>query len=583
MAYFGFKREKNIDKSIIDWSSITKKISDDILSVKADRDKQRSDLEDTQMEQLKKVRDYTNGVDTTMNTFVMTQSQSTRDFLSSIHKQMKDGIISVDQAKRVKQSVMDTWDNVSVASKTFQENAKRLGEAKGKGNEALLKMMGLNADLNNKKIVYDPENGQGFYVDINKETGEVDMDTAKPVQAINAVQNQSKVYVDVVAETAALAKNAPKIQLAKNGITSVADALQSKNYTDYLDNAVNSKLSDDDRMLSVGLDYLNMEYAIDGEEGGNTFVTYNKITGFTENGEAIEEPTTVEVGPIRFNSSTGKAELTETQRKLIKAGYKNAVMGQLSRVQTQQYVSKNTGGGSGASRRRKNLSLFELSVGAAMGSKQAIKSLKGQTYTTVGEDNKKIQYTLGDIDFADEFIQINDDTGLRLATIPRVNSDGELLPYNEVALQIAPFIRSGEASDEILASFTEGEKAYGGKFKVTGDLTDVKETESYFNTLPVEEDDAIEYLDKAYKGDDRVSFKDTWDTDNEIMVTIQTNEGPEYESFDPGTKEGKEKLKQFLNQYGIKIPRILKGRVAVKKGKNQEIKRDAFGNIITNG
>lgn len=336
MAYFGFKREKNIDKSIIDWSSITKKISDDILSVKADRDKQRSALEDTQMEQLKKVSDYSTGVDTTMNTFVMTQSQSTRDFLSSIHKQMKDGIISVDQAKRVKQSVMDTWDNVSVASKTFQENAKRLGEAKGKGNEALLKIMGLNADLNDKKIVYDPENGQGFYVDINKETGEVDMDTAKPVQAINAVQNQTKTYVDVAAETAALAKNAPKIQLAKSGITSITDALQSTAYQEFLDNSVDSKLSNDERMVSVGLDYLNMEYSIDGEKGGNTSITYNKITGFKSDGTPIQEPETVEVGPIKFNSSTGKAELTDKQRKVIKAGYKNAVMGQLDRVTTDE-------------------------------------------------------------------------------------------------------------------------------------------------------------------------------------------------------------------------------------------------------
>ena len=336
MAYFGFKREKNIDKSIIDWSSITKKISDDILSVKADRDKQRNELEDTQLEQLKKVSDYTNGVDTTMNTFVMTQSQSTRDFLSSIHQQMKDGIISVDQAKRIKQSVMDTWDNVSVASKTFQENAKRLGEAKGKSNEALLKIMGLNADLNDKKIVYDPENGQGFYVDINKETGEVDMDTAKPVQAINAVQNQTKPYVDVVAETAAIAKNAPKIQLAKSGITSVTDALQSSAFEELVDNIADSKLSDDDRALSVGLDYLNMEYSIDGEKGGNTSITYNKITDFKSDGTPIQKEITEILGPIKINSSTGKAELTDKQREVFKAAYKNAIIGQLDRVTTDR-------------------------------------------------------------------------------------------------------------------------------------------------------------------------------------------------------------------------------------------------------
>lgn len=572
MAYFGFKREKNIDKSIIDWSSITKKISDDILSVKADRDKQRNEIENTQLEQLKKVSDYTNGVDTTMNTFVMTQSQSTRDFLSSIHKQMKDGIISVDQAKRVKQSVMDTWDNVSVASKTFQENAKRLGEAKGKSNEALLKIMGLNADLNDKKIVYDPENGQGFYVDINKETGEVDMDTAKPVQAINAVQNQTKTYVDVAAETAALAKNAPKIQLAKSGITSITDALQSKNYTDYLNNVVNSKISNNERAASVLLDYLNMEYAIDGEKGENTFVTYNKITGFTENGEAIEEPTTIEVGPIRFNSSTGKAELTDKQLKIAKEAYKNAVMGQLSRVKTQQYVPEKTGGASGASRRNKNLSLYELSMGIAMGSKQSIKSLKGQTYTTVGEDNKKTQFVLGEPTFTPEYIQINDANGNRIETIARVGSDGKPLPEREVALQIAPFIRSGEASDTILSSFGEGEKVYGGEFKITGELATVKETETYLDSLPTDYTEATEYLEKAYEGDDRISFDTNWQfgrTPNKVKVIIQTPGGPEAESFDPKTE--KEKIKTFIESYGLKIPRKLVGEGLATKVEKEKL------------
>jgi len=338
MAYYGFQKEKNIDKSIIDWSSITKKISDDLISTSEDRQKQRNELEDTQVKNINTIKDYVPGEDTDMNSFVLEQSQSTRGFLSAIHKQMTSGKISVDKAKRIKQRVMNSWGSVSEASKTFQANAKRLGDSKGKANEALLNIMGLNADLNSKQIYHDPETGEGYYVDVDKKTGEVDLSTAKPISAINNVQRQTKQYVDVPAETAEIAKKAPKIKLAINSTTDISSALQSKAYTDYLDNAVKAKLSDDERMVSVGLDFLDMEYTVDGEGSSNTTITYDKVTGFKPDGTPIYKEEKVSLGKINFNSSTGKAELTPEQRRVIKDGYKNAIIGQLPRETSKQYV-----------------------------------------------------------------------------------------------------------------------------------------------------------------------------------------------------------------------------------------------------
>jgi len=336
MAYYGFEKATNIDKSIIDWSGITKKISDDLLSVKADRDKQRSDLEDKQSEELKKLEDLEMGGDVDMNNWTMAQAQNTRDYMKAIHQQMKDGIISVDQAKRIKQGVMGTWDIASKSVKGYQDTVKRLSETKGKGNEALLEIVAMNADLKNKKIVYDAK-GSGFYVDMD-ENGEIDMDTAKPVSAINNIQKQTKVYVDVDTETTKISKNAPKIQLATGSTTSIEDALQSKEYRKYIDNVVDAKTSDDDRLMSIGLDYLNMEYDVTGKDTGSQMITYNKVTGFQEDGTPITEDKTVDIGPIKIDSGTGKPTFTDNQRSIIKEAYKNAIMGKLDRVTTKQFV-----------------------------------------------------------------------------------------------------------------------------------------------------------------------------------------------------------------------------------------------------
>ena len=338
MAYYGFQKEKNIDKSIIDWSSITKKISDDLISTGEDRQKQRNELEDTQVENINTIKNYVTGEDTDMNSFVLEQSQSTRGFLSAIHKQMTSGKISVDKAKRIKQRVMNSWGSVSEASKTFQENAKRLGNSKGKANEALLNIMGLNADLNNKQIYHDPETGEGYYVDVDKKTGEVDLSTAKPISAINNVQRKTKQYVDVLAETAAIAKRAPKIKLAISGTTDINYAIQSKSYQDYLVNATNANLSDDERMVSVGLDFLDMEYTVDGEGSSDTTISYDKVTGYNSDGTPIYKKEQVSIGKIDFNSSTGEANLTPKQRQVIKDGYMNTIIAQLPRETSEQYV-----------------------------------------------------------------------------------------------------------------------------------------------------------------------------------------------------------------------------------------------------
>lgn len=343
MSYLGYK-DRELDKSIIDWSGITKNISDGLMKTKNDREDQRFEIEKLQNEELDKINNYEQGDSLAQNTFIMKQAQSTRNLLIERHKLMKNGLVSVDDTKLFKQNVSNTWKQISESSKNFNANYKRLADSPGKMNEAKAALMEKQAQLDNKQIYYS-DRGEGFYVDVDKSTGKINMDTAVPVKAINNIANQTSVVVDVDTETSKIASRAPEFVIAKSGTTSIDSALQNKEFGKYIDNVVASKLSDDGRMVSVGLDFLNMEYSVDGKPGSTT-ITYNKIKGFNSDGTVNSEDVTQVVGEIEVDPRTGQPKLTTEQRKIITAAYKNAVVGKIKRKEAKQYVApvRKTGG-----------------------------------------------------------------------------------------------------------------------------------------------------------------------------------------------------------------------------------------------
>ena len=140
MSYLGYK-DRELDKSIIDWSGITKNISDGLMKTKNDREDQRFEIEKLQNEELDKINNYEQGDSLAQNTFIMKQAQSTRNLLIERHKLMKNGLVSVDDTKLFKQNVSNTWKQISESSKNFNANYKRLADSPGKMNEAKAALM----------------------------------------------------------------------------------------------------------------------------------------------------------------------------------------------------------------------------------------------------------------------------------------------------------------------------------------------------------------------------------------------------------------------------------------------------------
>ncbi len=338
-TYYKYK-ERDLDKSMIDWSGLTKTISDNLLKEKADREKRKFELEESYQEQLSKINEYEQGVDPTANEFAMKQAQQARDFLMENHKLMKAGLRPVNDSKLIKQRVGDTWTTLSGSLKTYNENFKRLSELDGKGNEAVLKAMSDQLDLKGKQIYYDPNTGAGYYVSVDK-NGEIDMNTAVPVKALTNIQHQEFDTIDVNAEAAKVAKNAAQWKTFLSSTTDIKDARLNPNYKNWIDNTAKSALSSNEKVASVLMDYLGIEYNTDGTPSKRT-VSYQRVKEYGPNGELIMEDVSVDVGDVemKFNPKSGKLEpqLTDKQKKYAGDAYKNAIEINIAREASKDYV-----------------------------------------------------------------------------------------------------------------------------------------------------------------------------------------------------------------------------------------------------
>jgi hypothetical protein len=343
MSYYKYK-PREVDRTVIDWSILTKNLSDGLIAEKERRESAKMELETKHAEQLQKVQEFEQGLDPTANDFAMKQAQNARQFLLQNHKMMTSGFKSVDDSKLVKQRVQDTWTNINSSLKTYNDNYKRLSEMDGKGNEAVLKALSNQLQLKNKQIYYDPNTGSGYYADVDK-NGNIDMNSLLPVKAMNTIQHQEFETFDVNAQSAAVAQN---VSQWKTFITSTQDLTDSRlnpNYQQWIDNQAKSALSNDEKKASILMDYLGIEYDVDGKPSQRT-VTYQRVKEYKEDGSMVMEDVTVNIGDVEMtlNKQTGKLEpkLTPEQAKLAEDAYKNAIEIQIGREASKQYVAPKT-------------------------------------------------------------------------------------------------------------------------------------------------------------------------------------------------------------------------------------------------
>mgnify|MGYP001126704467 CR=1 FL=1 len=339
---YGYQ-ERDLDKSVIDWSGLTKTISDNLSKEAQRREKVKFELEKTQQDELQKLNEYEQGLDPSANKWAMEMAQQAREFKMQNHKIMKAGIRSVNDSKLVSQNVMDGWTNLNGALKSYNETYKKLSEKDGKGNQFILQEMADFVDLKNKKIYYDPNTGSPYFANVDPKTGKMDEKSLRPVRAFNNVQAQEFEVIDVESETAKMAENTAAWELALSSTKDLKNARINPTYQQWRDNSVKSILSSDQRTASVLMDYLNLDPTSDPKAPSGA-VTYERVKDYDKQGKPIMETVTKNIGQVQMEYVNGvlTPKLTDEQKELAKDAVVSSLENKLAFKTSLQYVAPKT-------------------------------------------------------------------------------------------------------------------------------------------------------------------------------------------------------------------------------------------------
>jgi hypothetical protein len=256
-TYYGYVN-RDQDKSVIDWAGVTKKISDDITQESKRRENLKFKLDQDQEKQLRKLDNYTQGLDKTGNQAAMEAAQGYRDFLMENHKLMKAGIMSVNDSKLVKENAKSTWKTLNAAFKGHQDAYKAKIEAGGEGNLLLAEKMAEMFDFQNRKII-PSKNGEAVFVNIDPDTGEIDMETAMPVSSLLNNQQQLWDTIDVQESASEAASKAAIFVKSPSSTMTISDARQNPEFVAWKENTTLAALDTPRRIASVLMDYLNVD------------------------------------------------------------------------------------------------------------------------------------------------------------------------------------------------------------------------------------------------------------------------------------------------------------------------------------
>ncbi len=258
-TFYKYKDREDITKSMIDWSGITKEISDNLMKEKDRRDTLKAKIEEDQLQKLNAVEAYAKGLDPTMNQSMMKIAQNYKDYLLNSHKLMKQGLVSVADTKIQKQGAIDTFNAINDTVKGYNEKIGGFIEAGGTLNQYLASNVARALDISKSQLVID-KMGRGSFVTMDEDGNEI----VVPATSLGTILNKKYKKFDTTAEVVNVVKAiADDWTITDGAYRSVNDLRQRKEYESILNAKVESILNTDDRVVEAAADMMNMEITQD--------------------------------------------------------------------------------------------------------------------------------------------------------------------------------------------------------------------------------------------------------------------------------------------------------------------------------
>lgn len=522
-TFYKYKDRDDITKSMIDWSGITKDISDNLMKEKDRRDTLKAKIEEDQLQKLKAIDEYSKGIDLTMNQSMLKVAQNYKDYLLNSHKLMKQGLASVADTKIQKQGAMDTFNGINDAVKGYNEKIGAIAEAGGTLNDYLASNIARALDISKSQLVID-KMGRGSFVTMDEDGNEIIV----PATSLGTILNKKFNRFDTTGEVVNVVKGITDEWTKTYGeYRSVNDLRQKGEYKTILNAKVESILNSEDRVVEAASDMMGM-----------------KIT---------QDKNLYESEPDKYILSEmkgGKIKLSANREAVSKRLYDHidAAISRTEKEQPRPVERKSYGEEKG---NREASSLYDLSNRVAAGDKVAFDQIEGRLYSITDEKGTKKQVKLSrPVLTNDNSIIIRDVNGNEVVNLPA---------GRESALAIANIIRSGDSADRVQSLFEQGERLSGGKSpSLRGEKEEGVTLVSALKDLPENEDKAEEWLKNNLPSDIEVSIPTAIGVDK-----IALTKGNDTEEFKTSDTEG---IKAWLDKYDA-TPMVVGNK------KTKEVKR----------
>ena len=324
-TYYGYVARE--DKAYVDWASIGKTISDDLIEVSKSRQEQRDELDRKTEESITNINKLTADQPQLVSEFYMDGANDMRQYLLMLQKEMKAGRLQPNEYLKKKQVLMDGVDQLSLASKDFaadyEEALKRL--QKDAAGQEVFQNEKYDAfrSTEGKGIYVNPVNGR-LYIGTRDENGVIDSNPSKLLD-VNNLYSRRKDQInkyDVVGE--ASTKVAPLgdyiRSVRRGGVFTLKDIMQRKEYLKAENDIIQSMMSSPRNLGSILTDYV----------GGYTL---------TENeAEAKADPTKILLKTDGMNML--QPQITDEQRKAAEEALRAQLRVQLDRVETAMPIQQ---------------------------------------------------------------------------------------------------------------------------------------------------------------------------------------------------------------------------------------------------
>lgn len=338
MSYFGYKKQEDPNKSMIDWAGITSKISKEITTVADDRKKQRTDLATEQQKLISDTDVFDQNENPSYNQFLLGGGQDAAKEYTKIDTLMTSGKIPVDQAKIMKQNVKDTWVGMKGTISALDAEYKKLMEDPTAGNLAQAEALENIMNLDSKKVRYDG-NSHGYLVEVDKDGNEIE---GKRVSIRSLAKNSFKKFeaVDLSAETSKITKDVKAIEMFESATVSNKDPRLRPDYNTWLNASATRILDNDQKIASLLMEAYNVDSSVGSRVGKTRSITYNVITGY-KNGVPTVESRTEEIGPVEMKmGEDGRLNpvITKEMREIAIEAAKSDIEMKLMAEKKKKYV-----------------------------------------------------------------------------------------------------------------------------------------------------------------------------------------------------------------------------------------------------